>query len=83
MAIRIYSLSSSATALRLADSHPGKKGPSEMPQANAKISQWDYDYIPEYNLDEAIINAFLAGIFGNYQFFVSVSVNDETDSPPR
>lgn len=43
---------------------------SEPVLANA---QWQYDYIPEYRLDETIISKYLKEIWGNYKYFVMVS----------
>ena len=53
-----------------------------MPEPIAADAHWRYDYIPEYNLDETIINRFLVDKWGNYQFFIEVSVCDKADSPP-
>ena len=44
-----------------------------MPEAVADNAQWLYDYVPEYNLEPEIIEAYLRTIWGNYKFFVTVS----------
>ena len=44
-----------------------------MPEKFAATAQWQYEYIPEYNLNEKIIGEFLKEIWGNYKYFVEVS----------
>lgn len=44
-----------------------------MPEPVAANTQWQYDYIPEYNLSEKVIGGYLKEIWGNYKYFVEVS----------
>ena len=44
-----------------------------MPEKLPANTPWKYDYVPQYNLDEHIVNDYLKSIWGNYKYFVEVS----------
>ena len=46
-----------------------------MPEEVPADAVWSYDTIPHYNLNEQIINSYLKTIWGNYKYFVAVSLN--------
>ena len=56
-----------------------------MPETVAANSKWDYDYVPEYDLTEKIVNGYLKEIWGNYKYFVEASqtIISQRDGRPR
>ncbi|CAF9928578.1 MAG: hypothetical protein HETSPECPRED_006887 [Heterodermia speciosa] len=54
-----------------------------MPEPVAANTQWQYDYIPEYNLSEKVIGGYLKEIWGNYKYFVERKGDDFRFWVPR
>ena len=55
------------------DSDPALSLPSQLSQLEDK-KHYLWDSVPSYRLTQSAINDFLAGVFGNFEFYIQVSV---------
>lgn len=54
-----------------------------MPEKLPANAPWKYDYVPQYNLDERIVNDYLKSIWGNYKYFIERSGDEFRFWVPR